>query len=782
MDLINNIYDKYFLENIFKEEMGDIEIIQEEFLIFINNLSVTDKIKLCCINNKLSKNDLLLISDSTPENTIKNTITRLNKNLDLKITKINGLNHYQTTAKGKKKIELEKINFIKSNKYICIHNDKIKLTDNKKIIGIIAGLFTDYFKKELREIMDKDITFFEIDFEDIACHSIDLMDYIQDHPKDCIALLEIVLSKLVSHITKIKMKVGLKNLPNTFKLNIGDHRVDNLNNLYELEGIIKRKTDINPRLTHLEYLCTNPDCTYSTERLRLPQTDEKKKTLKACPRCKAPIDIVEECLIDNMFMILEEDYSTSTKTDSNLSKINLMVQGELIKPIKEKNYKPGDKVKVVGFLEKKSVNSKTGADSINFQTYINVNNIIASESNTSLELSNTDLDEIKKFGQNPKAFQILLENFINEIKGYEDIKSSMMLQLVGANANQLNQRDDTHILLVGEPGVAKTKLAEHYAKYAPKVVYTSGTNTSKAGLTGACIKDEFTGEWAVEAGSLPKANGGIAIIDELDKMSREDSQVMHDALESQFVPIRKAISIDLICKCGVFACANPKYGYFDSGKDIVSQINLVPSLLNRFDLIYILKDKVDKKKDAQIFNHIIDSWNGENNSIISQEIDIDFIKKYFFYCKFYNKPKINKPAHKRILQFTQKLRAKSEDTNFKFNARQLNGIIRLAIAHAKLLFKKEVDINSVDFSANLYTNCLNGLGADFHESLNIAVHNLNEKSVLDIILTNENITLLEIKAKLPTTSVEEIERLIKVLKKNGDIYEARKDEFRGLTK
>lgn len=257
---------------------------------------------------------------------------------------------------------------------------------------------------------------------------------------------------------------------------------------------------------------------------------------------------------------------------------------------------------------------------------------------------------------------------------------------------------------------------------------------------------------------------------------------MHDALESQFVPIRKAISIDLICKCGVFACANPKYGYFDSSKDIVSQINLVPSLLNRFDLIYILKDKVDKKKDAEIFNHIIDSWNGENNVILSQEIDIEFIKKYFFYCKFHNKPKINKSAQKRILQFTQKLRAKSEDTNFKFNARQLNGVIRLAIAHAKLLFKKEVDIDSVNFSANLYTNCLNGLGADFHESLNIAVHNLNEKSVLDIILTNENISVLDIKSKLPNTSIEEIERLIKVLKKNGDVYEARKGEYRGLNK
>lgn len=782
MEKFNNIYELYFRENIYKDNMGDYKIILDDFLIFINNLSITDKIKLCCINNKLNKNDLLSINDTTTEQTLKTTLSRLNKNLDLKIYKNNGLNYYKTTAKGKKKIDLEKINFIKSNKYICIHEDKNKLSDQKELIKIINHFYTDYFKSELRNIMDNDLTFFEIDFEDIASYNLDLMDFIEDKPRDCISLLEVVLNNLISTDKSKNIKVGLKNLPNTFHLPIGDHRVENLDNLYEFEGIIKRKTDINPRLTGLEYLCTNPDCAYSTERLRLPQIDDKKSTLKACPRCKAPVDIVNEILIDNMFMILEEDYSTSTKTDSNLSKINLMVQGELVKPLKEKNYKPGDKVKVVGFLEKKTISSRGGSDSINYQTYVDVNNIIAAENNTNLSLSDEDIKEIKKFSEQENTFQILLQNFVSEIKGYEDIKSSMMLQLVGANSNQSNQRNDTHILLVGEPGVAKTKLAEYYSHYAPKVVYTSGTNTSKAGLTGACIKDEFTGDWAVEAGSLPKANGGIAIIDELDKMGKEDSQVMHDALESQFVPIRKAIHIDLVCKCGVFACANPKYGYFDSSKDSVSQIDLVPSLLNRFDLIYILKDEVNKTKDTEIYNHIIDSWNGENNSNLSEELNIDFIKKYFYYCKFYNKPIISKEARSKIIEFTQSLREKSKDTNFKFNARQLNGIIRLSLAHAKLLFKKQVDINSVEFALNLYTNCLNGLGADFYNQLNIAMHNLTEKSVLDMILLNDGISSLDIKKGLPDVSIEEVERVINILKIKGDIYEPRKGEWRGLHK
>lgn len=782
MDFINKIYEEYFNENIFKEEMGDSNIILEEFIIFVNKLSITDKIKLCCINNKLSKNDLLLISEDVSDSSIMNTLSRLNKNIDLTVTKIDGLNHYQTTGKGIKKIELQKFNFIKLNKYICAHDVKSKIKDVKKIMKIIHHLYTDNFMSELRYIMDNDLTFFEISFEDIASHSKELMYYFEDHPKDCLLSLELVLNDLVSTDTPRKMKIGFKDLPSNLHLNIGNHRVEHLNGLYEFEGIIKRKTEINPKLVALEYLCTNPDCTYSTERLRLPQIEEKIQTLKACPRCKAPIDLVDQELVDNMFMILEEDYSTSNKTDSNLSKINLVIQGELVQPMKEKNYRPGDKVKVIGFLEKKTILTKGGTDSVNFKNYVNVINIIASETDSSIDLNEDDIKEIKEFSKNVNVMKLLQENFITEIKGYEDIKNSLMLQLVGASSNHEGQRDDTHILLVGEPGVAKTRLALLYSKYASKVVYTSGTNTSKAGLTGACIKDEFTGDWAVEAGSLPKANGGIAVIDELDKMGREDSQVMHDALESQIVPIRKAISIDLICKCSVLACANPKYGYFDSSKDIVEQINLVPSLLNRFDLIYILKDEVNKKKDAEIFNHIIESWNGENNSKKTQELSLDFMRKYFHYCKFNNKPNISKAAQKYVVDFTQDLRFESQDTNFKFNARQLNGVIRLSFAYAKLLFKKTVDIESVKFAIELYTKCLKGLGSDFYDRALAAEFDLDNKNILDIINQSNGLTIEQLKEKLPKIKEERIIKEVKKLIVKGQIFEPRKGEYRGLNK
>ncbi|MDH4127257.1 MAG: minichromosome maintenance protein MCM [Spirochaetota bacterium] len=781
MELLIEYYKEYFEKNIYTKEMGDSEIVLEQFIEYIQDLSITDKILLVCLLKILNKNDLLTILDNTIDSTLKSTISRLNKRLDLKVIKIDNLNYYQTTSKGEKKIKLEIFNFINTNKYLLAHKNNSTDNNRDKTIKLMYEFFTEYFKFELRKIMDEDLSFFEIDFEDIASFNSELLEIISENPKECLILLEIVINNIIEN-KNLKVKIGLKNLPSYFKLNIGSHRVENIGKLYQFEGIIKRKTEINPRLTHLEYLCINTDCTYSTEKLLLPQTGEKKMFLKSCPRCKAPIDLVKECLIDNMFLILEEDYSTSNKTDSTLNKINLMVQGELVTPIKEKNYKPGDKVTVIGFLEKKALISKGGSESINFQTYIDVNNIVASDKNISINLSIEDIKEIKDFSEKPNVLELLSQNFINEIKGYEEIKTTMMLQLVGSNSNQTNQRNDTHILLVGEPGVAKTKLAEYYAKYASKVVYTSGTNTSKAGLTGACIKDEFTGDWAVEAGSLPKANNGLAIIDELDKMGREDSQVMHDALESQIIPIRKAISIDLICKCSVFACANPKYGYFDKNKDIVSQINLVPSLLNRFDLIYILKDKVNHKKDEEIFNHIIDSWNGDNNSQIDEEISIDFLKKYFYYCKIYNKPKISKEAHKRILDFTLQLRKKSEDTNFKFNARQLNGVIRLSIAYSKLLFKKMVDVEAVNFCLEIYTNCLQQLGSDFYVNLNQQIYNTIGKKILDLILEKENITLEEISKYMPETNLKEIERNINLLKQSGEIYEAKKEHYRGLNK
>ena len=176
------------------------------------------------------------------------------------------------------------------------------------------------------------------------------------------------------------------------------------------------------------------------------------------------------------------------------------------------------------------------------------------------------------------------------IKGMEEEKQAIALQLFGGvekhQSDGVRIRGDIHVLLIGDPGVAKSQLLRYVADVAPRGIYTSGKGTTAAGLTAAAVKDDFGGgRWVLEAGMLVLADGGIAVVDELDKMTPEDRSAMHEALEQQTVSIAKAgITATLNARCPVLAAANPKWGRFTRDHTISEQIDLPPTLLSRFDV------------------------------------------------------------------------------------------------------------------------------------------------------------------------------------------------------
>jgi len=777
-------FNDYFENKVFKEEFGDKEIVYDEFSDFVNKLNLPDKIRLACYNKYMSSKDICNLDPDKSEQYILVAISRLK--LDLNIKKENGLNYYITNKKGLNHLFLTISKFIADSKYIQTQlnkdGNKINYFDSKEIIKLYYNFFSTYYDVQIRKAINEDAKFLDVDCSEIFQYDFKLGDVLEQNAIESISIMEEVLKSFCS-IGDNHVKVRLFNLPNYFLKKIGHHRSQDLNKLVQFEGIIKRKTDVNPILKYLHYICSNPDCVFSgtKNKIIVPQFEEKARVLKSCPKCKSGVEMIDKVLLDSMFMLLEEDYSNSPE-DSKLKTVNLSVQGELVQPILESQYKPGQKVKVIGILREKPILTKGGVKSVNYHTMLDVNNIICDDNSINFVITKEEEKKIIELGKNKDVFKLLLSNFIPEIKGYKNIKSSMLLQLVGAGIENKNQRSDSHILIVGDPGVAKTKLATYYLDYAPKAVYSSGTNTSKAGLTGACIKDEFTGDWAIEAGVLPKANNGIAVIDELDKMSPEDSQVMHDALETQIIPIRKAISVDLVCKCGVLAIANPRYSSFDDHTDIIKQINLPGSLLNRFDLIYILKDKYDKKKDSEICEHIIKSWNDEEVNFNEPEFKLEkeFIRKYIYFCKNNIFPKISEEASKIFMKTNNDLRLRTQDTLFKFNPRQLNGIIRLAISYAKLTFKPKVDKESANFAVGLYIDFLEKFGFDNLNSIVASEFDLTYRKILDYLTQVREATIDNIYENFKDIKPEEIDKEIKKLKSQGLIFEPRKETLKPL--
>ena len=258
---------------------------------------------------------------------------------------------------------------------------------------------------------------------------------------------------------------------------------------------------------------------------------------------------------------------------------------------------------------------------------------------------------------------------------------------------------------------AKSQLLRYIADVAPRGVYTSGKGATAAGLTAAAVKDDFAGgRWVLEAGMLVLADGGIAVIDELDKMSPEDRSAMHEALEQQTVSIAKAgITATLNARCPVLAAANPKFGRFTSDRPIAEQIDLPPTLLSRFDVIYSIQDRPDAERDRLLANRILASHQeGEaQNTPVLVEMPAatgnvpfppDFLRKYISWARRNIRPVLTDESLGILEDFYVRVRKGGEEPNspVPITARQLEALVRLSEASARARLSMKVEAVDAD--------------------------------------------------------------------------------------
>ncbi len=263
--------------------------------------------------------------------------------------------------------------------------------------------------------------------------------------------------------------------------------------------------------------------------------------------------------------------------------------------------------------------------------------------------------------------------------------------------------------------VHNSQLLKRAAVVAPKSRYVSGKGVSGAGLSAAVVKDEFLSGWSLEAGAMVLANKGILMIDELDKMSDDDRSAMHEALEQQSISISKAnIQATLHCETTVLAAANPKFGRFDPYETIGKQIDLPPALINRFDLIFTIKDIPDKDKDEKMADFIL-SLHKERETE-KPEIETLLLRKYLAYAKQRIIPQLTSEALEELKAYYLKMRLSgSEEKGMRaipISARQLEALIRLAEAAARARLSKMITRDDARRAVALVHYCLEQVGLD----------------------------------------------------------------------
>ena len=383
----------------------------------------------------------------------------------------------------------------------------------------------------------------------------------------------------------------------------------------------------------------------------------REPTRWSCGR-RGGFKLLSKEMVDTQRLIIEEAPDMLTGGEQP-KRMNVFIKEDLVDPKMEERTTPGSRVRIIGILKEVPVPLSTGGMSTRFELALEGNNIIPLEETfEELDISEEDEQQIQELAADPEVLKKLRESIAPSVWGYERIKESLLLQLFGGVQKQKTDgqktRGDIHIMMIGDPGVAKSVILIFMANISPKGRYVVGKSTSGAGLTASVIRDEYLKGWSLEAGAMVLANKGLVCIDELEKMEQTDQSAMHEAMEQQTVTISKAnIQATLKAQTSVLAAANPKFGRFDPSQGIPQQINLPPALINRFDIIFTMRDIPNLANEKKVADHILEEHQKGSKRML---IEKDLCRKYVTYARQIVHPKLTNEAVDKIREFYVGLR------------------------------------------------------------------------------------------------------------------------------
>ncbi|KAJ6716827.1 DNA REPLICATION LICENSING FACTOR MCM FAMILY MEMBER [Salix koriyanagi] len=580
------------------------------------------------------------------------------------------------------------------------------------------------YMKGIHKVLEMEGEWLDVDARDVFDYDVELYGKMVRYPLEVLAIFDIVLMDIVSLIQPLFEKhvqvriFNLKSSTTMRSLNPSD-----IEKMVSLKGMIIRCSSIIPEIREAVFKCTV--CGYFSDPVVVDRgrIGEPTSCLKQECLAKNSMSLVHNrCRFADKQIVRLQETPDEIPDGGTPHTVSLLMHDKLVDA-----GKPGDRIEVTGIFRAMSVRVGPTQRTVKslFKTYVDCLHIkktdtsrMSAEDPMELDSCNgsrrieedfqfdeAKIQQLKELSKQPDIYDILTRSLAPNIWELDDVKRGLLCQLFGGNALKLvsgaSFRGDINILLVGDPGTSKSQLLQYIHKLSPRGIYTSGRGSSAVGLTAYVSKDPETGETVLESGALVLSDRGICCVDEFDKMSENARSMLHEVMEQQTVSIAKAgIIASLNARTSVLACANPIGSRYNPRLSVIDNIHLPPTLLSRFDLIYLILDKADEQTDRHLAKHIVSLHFENPESTLHDVLDIATLTAYVSYARKHIHPQLSDEAAEELTRGYVEMRRRgnfpgSSKKVITATPRQMESLIRLSEALARIRFSELVEKHDV---------------------------------------------------------------------------------------